>query len=501
MEALNFNLDQDNRPLKEIITLASLEKSPFKEQYQNAFSEIESYLKSLTDNYVDRDMEYANNIFAFTGDRGSGKTSCMVSVGSFLVKDKELRKEFKSMYPHMSDINFYTLDLMDPSYFDTKHNILSLFLAKLYSAFQRLTKNNDNVKENKKIEFISSLSKAQKHAHLLIDKENDVLITNKVEELECLSVAVDLKEDIKTLVDNFLDCLDGQYKIILLRIDDIDLNAQEAGLMSELIRKYFIIPNLLVLTALKMDQLEIIKQNEFAESFHLEKDDTQAIEMAERYLTKLFPHSQRIYLPDIEDLLTRKLVITSDTQTMEYPSVQQCVLELIFNKTRFLFYNSPVHANYIIPRNLRDLRQIIKLLWTMEDYDESIDANYNIIKKGKYNQAIFKKYLSEVWIKNNLDISHQDIARQILYTEELMRLNSYVIQELDAVYSANEFINACADESNSICNISLGDVLGIIEYKYNKTNDEELHKFYFFIKTVYSIRLYEAYILKIFYYS
>lgn len=493
MEALNFNLDQDNRPLKEIITLASLEKSPFKEQYQNAFSEIESYLKSLTDNYVDRDMEYANNIFAFTGDRGSGKTSCMVSVGSFLVKDKELRKEFKSMYPHMSDINFYTLDLMDPSYFDTKHNILSLFLAKLYSAFQRLTKNNDNVKENKKIEFISSLSKAQKHAHLLIDKESDVIITNKVEELECLSVAVDLKEDIKTLVDNFLDCLDGQYKIILLRIDDIDLNAQEAGLMSELIRKYFIIPNLLVLTALKMDQLEIIKQNEFAESFHLEKDDTQAIEMAERYLTKLFPHSQRIYLPDIEDLLTRKLVITSDTQVMEYPSVQQCVLELIFNKTRFLFYNSPVHANYIIPRNLRDLRQIIKLLWTMEDYNESIDVNYNIIKKGKYNQAIFKKYLSEVWIKNNLDISHQDIAYQILYTEELMRLNSYVIQELDAVYSANEFVNACTDESNSICNISLGDVLGIIEYKYNKTNDEELHKFYFFIKTVYSIRLYEAY--------
>lgn len=493
MEALNFYLDQDNRPLKEVITLASLEKSPFKEQYQNALSEIESYLKSLTDECADRDMEYANNIFAFTGDRGSGKTSCMVSVGCFLVKDKELRKEFKSMYPYISDINFYTLDLMDPSYFDTKHNILSLFLAKMYSAFQKLTRNNENIKESKKIEFISSLSRAQKHAHLLIDNESDNLITNKVEELECLSVAVDLKEDIKTLVDNFLDCLDGKYNIILLRIDDIDLNAQEAGIMSELIRKYFIIPNLLVLTALKMDQLEIIKQNEFAKSFNLEKNDPQAIEMAERYLTKLFPHSQRIYLPDIEDLLTRKLVITSNSQTVEFPSVQQCVLELIFNKTRYLFYNSPVHANYIIPRNLRDLRQIIKLLWTMEDYDESIDANYNIVKKGKYNQAIFKKYLSEVWIKNNLEISHQDIARQILYTEELMRLNSYVIQELDVLYSGNELVNDCADESNSICNISLGDVLGIIEYKYNKNNDDEAHKFYFFIKTVYSIRLYEAY--------
>ena len=31
MDALIFNLDQDNRPLKEVITPASLEVSPFKE--------------------------------------------------------------------------------------------------------------------------------------------------------------------------------------------------------------------------------------------------------------------------------------------------------------------------------------------------------------------------------------------------------------------------------------------------------------------------------------
>ena len=34
MEAITFNLDQDNRPLKENITLSSLEASPFKEQYR-----------------------------------------------------------------------------------------------------------------------------------------------------------------------------------------------------------------------------------------------------------------------------------------------------------------------------------------------------------------------------------------------------------------------------------------------------------------------------------
>lgn len=95
MDALKFNLDQDNRPLKETINLASLENSPFKEQYLNALSEIESYLCTIQDKSTDRDMDFANNIFAFTGDRGSGKTSCMASVGGFLTTNKELRSEFQ----------------------------------------------------------------------------------------------------------------------------------------------------------------------------------------------------------------------------------------------------------------------------------------------------------------------------------------------------------------------------------------------------------------------
>lgn len=128
-----------------------------------------------------------------------------------------------------------------------------------------------------------------------------------------------------------------------------------------------------------------------AKLFKKEREEGQPAEMAERYLTKLFPHSQRVYMPDIEDLLNRKLVITSHMKTCEFPSVQQCVPELIFQKTRYLFYNSPVHASYIVPRNLRDLRQIIKLLWNMDDYKESMSKNFCILKEGKYNQEVFKK--------------------------------------------------------------------------------------------------------------
>lgn len=494
MEGIIFNLNQDNRPLKEDITMSSLEVSPFREQYKKSLSEIESYLNALNEDDIDKDMDYANNVFAFSGDRGSGKTSCMISVGGFLSKVKSTRSEFKEKYPNISETNFFSLDLMDPSYFDSKHNILSLFLAKLYGAYQKFTRQRMDIKESKKMEFLTSLTKAQKHAHLLIDAESDVLITNKVEELECLSFAVDLKEDIKELVNNFLECLNFDYKILLLRIDDIDLNAKEAALMAELIRKYFILPNVLVLMALKMNQLEIIKKNEYSNLFALDNSDEQVVDMAERYLTKLFPHSQRVYMPDIEDLLNRKLTITSHKKIKEYPSVQQCVPDLIYQKTRFLFYNSPVHASYIVPRNLRDLRQIIKLLWNMDDYYYSKSNDFHILQTCKYNQALFKKYLAEVWINNNLSITQQAFARQILYTEELMYLNYYVVKELSTTsYIDDDVIRVCCNDENSVYNISLGDVLGIIEFLYRKTNDIKEQKFLFFIKTVYSIQLQESY--------
>lgn len=75
-----------------------------------------------------------------------------------------------------------------------------------------------------------------------------------------------------------------------------------------------------------------------------------------------------------------------------------------------------------------------------------------------------------------------------------MRLNSFVVKELDdTYYSVDEFIRPYTNDENSVYNISLGDVLGVIEYLYRKTNSSKEQKFYFFIKTVYSMRIYEAY--------
>ena len=197
---IEFNLDIENRPLKEDISKNSIGLSAFREQYKNALSAIDQYLAIARKDAHDRDLDSQNNIFLFVGDRGSGKTSCMLSIGELLLKEKSRREEFKDDYPDISDLDFYTIDLIDPSYFDSHHNIISLFLAKLYAKYKSKVNNDEKINENLKISFLNALTTAQNHAKMLLEK-SDSLDMNVIEQLENLSAAVDLKDDLKKLVD------------------------------------------------------------------------------------------------------------------------------------------------------------------------------------------------------------------------------------------------------------------------------------------------------------
>lgn len=495
---IEFNLDIENRPLKEDISKSSIELSAFREQYKNALSAIDQYLAIARKDTHDRDLDSQNNIFLFVSDRGSGKTSCMLSIGELLLKEKSRREEFKDDYPDISSLDFYTIDLIDPSYFDSHHNIISLFLAKLYAKYKSKVKNDEKINENLKISFLNALTTAQNHAKMLLEK-SDSLDMNVIEQLENLSAAVDLKEDLKKLVDAYFDCFGLKDSILLLRIDDIDLNAKEGNIMAEHIRKYFIQSNILVLMALKLDQLEIIKKNEYADLFKLHNDEELIGNMVERYLAKLFPQNQRIYLPDIDDILEKTLTIKTKDKMMECPSVRQMVPQLIFQKTRYLFYNSPSHVSFIVPRNLRDLRQLIKMLWNMPDYQEKIENNLVITKAGSYNQVVFKEYLKNTWIKNNLSLTDQKFAHHLLSVTENILLNDYIVKSLSGVIWPKEvafdkeLFKDILAEKNLTYNISTGDVLALISYLRQKNLDLEKQKLLFFITAVYSIRLYEAY--------
>lgn len=101
-----FDFDNDNRPIGESVVEGTL----FEPQYKQALRQIDIYLKELDmektemeerdrsikkadTEYIPDDIDYNNNIFSFIGGRGTGKTSCMISVANLLQGKSKMIKD------------------------------------------------------------------------------------------------------------------------------------------------------------------------------------------------------------------------------------------------------------------------------------------------------------------------------------------------------------------------------------------------------------------------
>ena len=129
-----------NIPVVEHInTEKEFEASIFTEQYVQALDALnnlvaaQSASSKQSDNRVSPE-ESPNNIIAFVGERGSGKTSCMSSVAELLAPEK--LHEIKSKYTAIEKHQFENIGIIDPSYFDQTHNIVAMVVARLYKTYR-----------------------------------------------------------------------------------------------------------------------------------------------------------------------------------------------------------------------------------------------------------------------------------------------------------------------------------------------------------------------------
>lgn len=525
---LTFLLTNDDRPLREQTPKGSI----LEEQYRYALRQINEYfvelkheniqtrdndedvrLKFIESETIYSDTDYNNNIFAFIGDRGSGKTSCMISVADFLInKNKYIKWDD---YSRLNDINFDTIDLIDPTYFDSTHNLISLFLAKLHKNFLKRTEENEKharfsydkreFSEKVRNKFLAQFQTTQEHLYHLLGYIKYTDGKDLLEYVDALSASVNLKEDIGNLVDIYQEYMDQKDTVLILRVDDVDINEKHAGEMVETMRKYFVQPNILVLISFKLQQLEDIKYLELKEFYERDKENftyDDIREMVDKYMVKLIPHSHRIFMPQAEDYHGKNLKVQFSKlkkdekdapaqAPLTFASVRQAVPQLIFWKTRYLFYNSNARESYIVPTNLRELRQLIKLLVTLPDYriyGES-DEGKEIIKETNWNnKEIFKNYFFETWINNHLPAGLKEKAIRIIMEGNDKRMNTLVLDILDSQYP--QYVQ---NPKPIIIYPSFADILSKIHSLESRLTSHGDLQFLFFIKSLYSIKLYEAY--------
>ena len=335
---------------------------------------------------------------------------------------------------------------------------------------------------------------------------------DELEELGRLSDGVNLRRIMCELVDSYLDF--AGKKCLIVGIDDLDINIRQAYDMMEQIRKYLLLPNMVILLAAKYEQLRQSICLALAKHFDIlfDKQNTTAEigDMAERYLEKFIPTDRRVYMPASEVIMKAGLTIADGNNPKEeFSSVEFAVLSLIFRKTRYLFYNHDGETSLIVPRNLRELRNLITLLIRMQQPN---DENPGI---HQLNKRQFKQYMHEQWLQT-LTPEQQKIARIILAESSISKLNKLVVSHIHDYISkqntgtwlsaegdssgtsgitdsSRRILKEIVDGANNPTNVSVGDVMFFLNLIRKFEDSEESRRLLFFIRTHYSMLLYELY--------
>ena len=493
---ITFNIGDENRIVVENINKDTIKSSIFSEPYQYILNALDHYIDALPDNRDDdfksNDI-WRNNIFAFIGERGSGKTSCMRSIVHLLEEPRNSQLDNVVLKS-----NFYALDMIDPSFIDSESNIIGVILATLYKKF---LDHSHNVNEGLKFKLAESFARVQHDFSRMMTKS--AIPDDDLEALSSLSAAIDLRTSMYDLIDKFMKYMGKENAILLIPVDDIDLHSKAATIMVEQIRKYLVLPNVIVVMAMKINQLAKLKRLQYSTEYRDDKqtlNDKDLDEMVDRYITKLVPYNHRVYMPESTVYWDAGLHINQkNASCYKFESVRQAVPELIFRKTRYLFYNSAVKTSFIVPDNLRELRQIIRLLVDMKDYWQ-YDGDGKIIAEEYNNKEVFKKYLFESWVKNHLDADSQEGIKEFASISEAIQINATALRIIRDKFEQDMYfvpkdsaISNILKSNNQVYNIAIGDVLAIIDFMERKDITLEQLHFLFMIKTIYSMRLYEFY--------
>lgn len=498
MAYITYRIGHENST---IVETDSYSESIFADQYRHSVSSIENFLK----------YEVADNlqIISFCGERGSGKSSCLKSVLGML-KESEAEKSaaaisyLKSLgLTRTINTHFEIPTIIDPSFFDKNNNILELILGQLYGNLLKFEHENrmlDRITCNRVYDSFSRIRDC-----LLTIHGSEHQSFNDYSDLNVLANGVRLKDEIQNLFKDYLKLI-AKDKLIIV-VDDIDLNAKGAYDMCEQIRKYLSVPQCIILISYKYEQLfDVIAYA--LKSSYVKNSQDELNNMVNRYLDKLIPSAQRVHIPIAYNFYNRRIRIIDGDKVLSFPKgsdvVKDAVVNLIFQKTRFLFYNSKGAISPIVPNNLRDLFQLVGMLWNMPMLppNKKSTARRDILENNKHE---FKTYFFNYWTKC-LNPKHICAVKEWTINTPDSTLNKTIVhwlgEEFKDVFKRNydteigfvsNLLASIKSDDNFTYNVSIGDVFYLINLLEQDILSPQQERILFFIKSYYSIRLFETY--------
>lgn len=497
---------------------------------ENLIGILNSNDKKNSLNDKSKDDEF-NNIISFVGERGSGKTSSMISFRNSLqqfnyIKEINKNQELKTNYEKIAQNRFHDLDTIDPSVFNGKDSIIEIVVAEMFKKFKAERKKQDYIKKQ---ELVKDFEIVYKDLRTL-NKDKHTIFNENLDNLEVLmdlSSAISLKSDIEKLITSYLDYMEDEgnterEKFLTITIDDLDMNIAAGEKMIEDIRKYLIIPKVVIMMAVKFEQLEeVIKQKnikdlnalfnyyetmdgtirEKKEQKHMTKlFDEELNNKTNRYLEKVIPYNKRIYMPEVYGS-DAKIEVDLDTfYYKEKDSIEMFIAKSFYRYLRYTIVTK-THYNVIVPNNLRGLVDLILLISTFGDVESCENDNDEIKNKENVinNLKSIEQYFDKIIIHKISNLYAIDFLKDILKCP-IQSINKKILLYLNSKLCLLEeifdkkiliYLNELYKMERRVVekSVTLGDVITWMKLYEDTALLSEEKIFMELLKAIYSIRL------------
>ena len=287
----------------EILEIAK--KSFFRNVYQQALEQIsmivQQNLEQVSDQTSDQLYKHdIQNIIAFTGRRGTGKTSAMMSLAEFLSNHELLIEHSKDR------VSFKLLAEIDATSLDRKVSLIPAILSQIITSLNKeLYCSNCGRK----------YSETEKHTIQEIYKTANQLFSDYITGIHTssnvgdasnyLSIAskrLSFEKSFRDLIRNYAEnFFKNKISYFIICIDDADMAPYNHAELLINIHQYLMIPNIIVMLTTNLKFLAPEVQTLFYKNATPAYDtlavDRLSTEQTEEYLKKIIPSDNRITLP------------------------------------------------------------------------------------------------------------------------------------------------------------------------------------------------------------
>lgn len=498
--------------------------------------------------------DYPNNIIVFSGERGAGKSSAMLTFVSGL-KDKDgllFKDDFLSgmvacelpnakapmVKQMLQTCSFVDLAPIDPTTLEDDGQILTVILARMFrlassaweSGSNRFGPESSAKRLDEKNQLIQKFSDCYEHIRAIKNGGEPKPEYDGLETLAELGDSSRLKVELYELVEQLLKfCRPeaGDSSYLVLQIDDTDMNIKKAYDILEDVRRYLVIPRLIIVMAADLRHLTQVVESSLLKDYDKSLDSRHEYveKITHQYITKLFPQTRQIDLPSLGTYLKEHtesisiryqvpgdILLPDDKKGKTFSGLQDQIFRLIYRKTGIVFLKQEHRLHPIIPCNMRLLAHFLSMLIQMEDVDNpdaeepsfflrhpdavnTYAAHADKLHTRLQNIQRFRNYFLATWVNNSLDSKSVQLFKDLERTDVADRIR-YICVRLSSLWSAEKAepsLKTSGNNGNSQSNAAIigsgqyADMARICQDIAEHSWDEELRRLTFALQTYCSL--------------